>query len=143
MADRSNRRYGDTLRHASVWSSAKQAPLSIILRSLTNVHQLRLHLQIVKLDVFTLRHKVTPKITSDSYFVTSPHFTSPHRTDNKHNDTINLHAQNYCTHKLHTQTHPKISQHVYKSKRNLVANDVQVSHTEFTIIIADQLMVGQ
>jgi len=32
---------------------------------------------------------------------------------------------------------------VYKSKRNLIANDVQISHTEFTIIIADQLMVGQ
>ena len=52
-------------------------------------------------------------------------------------DTINLHAQTFCTHKLHNQTHPKISQTLYKSKRNLVANDVQVSHTEFTIIIAD------
>jgi len=69
---------------------------------------------------------------------------TPHRTDhNKHNDTINLHAQNFCTHKLHNQTHPKISQNLYKSKRNLVAYDVQISHTEFTIIIADQLMVGQ
>ena len=74
--------------------------------------------------------------------LSSPHLTLPHRTNNnKHNDAINLHAQTYCTHKLHNQTHPKISQNVYKSKRNLVANDVQVSHTEFTIIIADQLMV--
>ena len=82
----------------------------------------------------TLRHTVTPKISS----------VTRHRTDhNKHNDTINLHAQNCCTHKLHTQTHPKISQNVYKSKRNLEANDLQISHTEFTIIIADQLMVEQ
>jgi len=78
-----------------------------------------------------LRHTVTPKI--------SP--VTRHRTDhNKHNDAINFHAQNYCTHKLHI---PKISQNVYKSKRNLEANDVQISHTKFTIIIADQLMVGQ
>jgi len=56
--------------------------------------------QIVTLMNLTLRHTVTPKI--------SP--VTRHRTDhNKHNDTINLHAQNCCTHKLHTQTHPKIS----------------------------------
>ena len=65
----------------------------------TNVHQLRLHLHIVKLDVFTLRHKMT-KISSDqkctqtppqgdqkyhptclsSPHLSSPHFTSPHFT---------------------------------------------------------------
>jgi len=46
MADRSNRRYGDTLRHAAVWSSAKPTPHSTILRSPTNIHghQLRLRL---------------------------------------------------------------------------------------------------
>jgi len=123
MADRSNRRYGDTLRHAAVWSSAKPTPHSTILRSHTNVHQLRLRLTLPNshTDVFKLRHKVTPKISSVTRHLTSP-------DNNKHNDTINLHAQNCCTHKLHNQTHSKISQNVYKSKR-LVANDVQVSHT--------------
>jgi len=76
MADRSNRWYGDTLRHAAVWSSAKPTPHSTILRSLTNVHQLRLHLHIVKLDVFTFRHKVTPKYHPTR--LSSPLFTSPH-----------------------------------------------------------------
>ena len=67
-----------------------------------------------------LRHTVTLKI--------SP--VTRHRTDNnKHNDTTNLHAQSCCTHKLHTQTRPKISQNVYKSKRNLEANDVRY-HTQ-------------
>jgi len=124
MADRSNRRHGDTLKHAVVWSSAKPTPHSTILRSPTNihVHQLCLHLTLPNnhTDVFKLRHTVTPKI--------SP--VTRHRTyNNKHNETINLHDQSCCTHKLHTQTHPKISQNVYKSKRNLVANYVQVSHT--------------
>ena len=94
-----------------------------------------------------LQHKVTPKYHPtrlSSPHLTSSIFTSLHRTNNnKHNDTVNLHAQNCCTHKLHNQTHPKNLQNVYKSKRNLVANDVQVSHPEFTIIITDQLMVGQ
>ena len=124
MADWSNRRYGDTLRHAAVWSSAKPTPHSTILRSPTNihVHQLRLRLTLPNrhTDVFKLRHTMTSKI--------SP--VTRHRTDNnKHNDTINLHAQNCCTHKLHTQTHPKISQNVYKSKRNLVAKwCVRITH---------------
>jgi len=161
MADWSKRRYGDTLRHAAVWSSAKPTPHSTMLWSLTNVHQLRLRLQTIKLDAFTLRHKMTKniirsnwwiqtppqgdsKISSDLSLITSPHFTSLRWTDNNiHNDTVNLHAQNCRTHKLHNQTHPKISKNVYKSKHNLVANDVYVSHTEFTIIIADQLIVGQ
>jgi len=124
LADRSNRRHGDTLRHAAVRSSAEPTPHMTILRSPTNihVHQLRLRLTLPNrhTDVFKLRHTMTSKI--------SP--VTRHRTDNnKHNDTINLHAQNCCTHKLHTQTHPKISQNVYKSKRNLEANDVRY-HTQ-------------
>jgi len=79
MADRSNRRYGDTLRHAAVWSSAKPTPHSTILRSPTNVHvhQLRLHLTLPnrQTDVFKLRHKVTPKISSVTRHLTSLHFT--------------------------------------------------------------------
>ena len=70
----------------------------------TNVHQLRLHLHIVKLDVFRLRHKMT-KISSDQTDVynsatrwlqniirlVSHHLTSLRRTNNnKHNDTVNL-----------------------------------------------------
>ena len=138
MADRSNRRHGDTQRHAAVRSSAKPTPHTTILRSPMNIHahQLRLRLTLPNRHTgeFTLRHTVTPTL--------SP--VTRHRTDhNKHNDTINLHAQNFCTHKLHTQTHPEISQNVYKSKRNSITNNVQISHTEFTIIIADQLMVGQ
>jgi len=143
-------------RHAAVWLSAKPTLHSTVI---TYISSVSISI-IVKLDAFTLRHKMT-KISSDQtpplgdskYYVTrlsSPHLSSLHlnsllrwTNNNKHNDTINLHAQNCCTHKLHNQTHPKISQNVYKSKRNLVANDVHVSHTEFTTIIADQLMVGQ
>ena len=77
---------------------------------------------------------------SSSHFA-STLFASIRRTNNnKHNDTVNLHAQNY-TQNSKNQTRPKISQNVYRSKRNLVANNVYVSHIEFTI--ADQLMVGQ
>ena len=88
--------------------------------------------------------KIVIRTQTDVYQLRSSSlFTSLHRT-NKHNNTVNLHAQNSIVHKnSKNQTHPKISQNVYKSKRNLVANDVYVTHTEFTIIIADQLMVGQ
>ena len=96
MADRSNRRYGDTLRHAAVWSSAKPTPHSTILRSPTNVHvrQLRLRFTLPnsQTDVFKLRHKVTPKISSVTRHLTSLHWTG----NNKHNDTINY------IEKLHT-----------------------------------------
>jgi len=127
-----------THRHAAVRSSAEPTPHTTILRSPTNIyaHQLRLRLTLPTRHTgeLILCHTVTPTLSP----VTS------HWTDHsKHNDTINLHAQNFCRHKLRIQTHPKISQNVHKSKRNLVANDVQISHTEFTIIIADQLMVGQ
>jgi len=102
----------------------------------TNEHLLHLHIHIVKLDVHKLCHKVTKKYPPTRH-LTSLRLNSLRRTNNnKHNDTVNLHAQNCCTQKLHNQTHPKISQNVYKSKRNLVANDVYVSHT--VIIIADQ-----
>ena len=83
MADRSNRRYGDTLRHAAIWSSAEPTHHSTILRSPTNihVHQLRLRLTLPnrQTDVFKLRHKVTPKISSVTRH-SSPHLTSPHLT---------------------------------------------------------------
>jgi len=88
----------------------------------TNVYQLRLHLHIVKLDVVTLRHKMT-KVSSDqtdvyklchkvtkknimqlvsrhltSLQLSSPLFASLRRTNNnKHNNIVNLHAQNCCT----------------------------------------------
>jgi len=76
VADRSNHRYGVTLRHAAVWSSAKPTPHTTILRSPTNVHQLRLRLNLPnsQTDVFKLRHKVTPKISSVTCH-SSPHFT--------------------------------------------------------------------
>ena len=86
-----------------------------------NIYQLRLHLH-VKLDVVTLRHKMT-KVSSDqtdvyklchkvtkknimqlvsrhltSLQLSSPLFASLRRTNNnKHNDIVNLHAQNCCT----------------------------------------------
>ena len=103
MADRSNRRYGDTLTHSSLVVSQTNASLDN-----TNVHQLRLHLHIVKLDVFTLRHKMT-KISSDqtptqgdqkniirlvSRHLTSLHLTSSESFDSStmNNDDL-IHAQ--------------------------------------------------
>jgi len=140
-------------RHTAVWSSAK--PIA----SLDNTNEHLLHLHIVKLDVVTNSATRWPKKMSsnqtdsnssllfNSLQLSSSHFASTlfasiRRTNNnKHNDTVNLHAQNCCTQNSKNQTRPKISQNVYRSKRNLVANNVYVSHIEFTI--ADQLMVGQ
>ena len=76
----------------------------IVIRTQTDVYQLRSSLQL-----------------------STTHFASLRRT-NKHNKTVNLHAQNCCTQKLQNQTHPKISQNVYKSKRNLVAKCVRITH---------------
>jgi len=60
MADRSNRRHGDTLRHAAVRLSAEPTPHTTILRSPMNIHahhlRLRLTLPTRRTGELTLRH---------------------------------------------------------------------------------------
>ena len=142
MADRSNRRYGDTLDTQQFGRQPNQLLSLSITR--TSTPSLSPNSQTRCIHTPPQDDQKHHPTRLSSLHLTSSIFTSLHRTNNnKHNDTVNLHAQNCCTHKPIIKLIQKNLQIVYKSKRNLVPNDVQVSHTEFTIIITDQLMVEQ
>ena len=126
MADWSDRRYGDTLDTQQFGRQPNQ-------RLTRQCERISAPSPCPNLDTFTLRHKMTKKMSSDqtnsSLLFNSLRLNSLRRTNNnKHNDTVNLHAQNCCTQNSKNQTHPKISQNVYKSKRNLVAKCVRITH---------------
>jgi len=126
MANWSDCKYGDTLDTQQFGRQPNQSPHSTMWTYISSVsiYNLMSSQTLLQDD-----RKIVIRTQTDVYQLRSSSlFTSLHRT-NKHNNTVNLHAQNCCTQNSKNQTHPKISQNVYKSKRNLVAKwCVRITH---------------